>query len=300
MPDKKIVVFAFFFLMQFVRAQSVDSIKATSNHKAAYLTTTLSMYSVGSLVLYNTWYKPYNTGKFRTFNDRNQWLGMDKTGHFVTSWWISSFIRESAELSGFTQKQSRWMGVLYPTLFMTSIEVMDGFSDGWGFSTADLLSNFGGIAFSYIQSESDFWDQFNLKYSWNSGSFSQYRPGLLGSNIPERMLKNYNEQTYWLSIPLNLVHHKIPSWLCISLGYGAQGLLGGTNNVWDENGKVFNYSNIPRERQYSLSLDVDLRKLKVKGKAWKLFTSAVRWVKIPAPTLYFRSQSGVGFSPIRW
>ena len=121
MPDKKIVVFAFFFLMQFVRAQSVDSINATPNHKTAYLTTTLSMYSVGSLVLYNTWYKPYNTGKFRTFNDRNQWLGMDKTGHFVTSWWISSFIRESAELSGFTQKQSRWMGVLYPTLFMTSI-----------------------------------------------------------------------------------------------------------------------------------------------------------------------------------
>lgn len=300
MPDKKSIVVAFFLLMQTIRAQQADSLKRAKTQRILYLTTTLSMYSAGSAALYSTWYKPYNTGQFKTFNDQKEWMGMDKVGHFVTSWWISSFIRESSQMSGFNKKQAQWMSVLYPTLFMTSIEVMDGFSDGWGFSKADLFANFGGITFSYLQSEVRVLNDFHLRYSWNPGQFSALRPNILGGNIPERMLKNYNEQTYWLSMPLHLVHHKIPHWLCLSVGYGAEGMLGARSNEWQADGKIFNYTSIKRERQWSLSLDIDLSKFKVKGKAWKLITSAIRWVKIPAPALHFNQVSGVHFSPIQW
>ena len=300
MPDKKSIVIAFFLLIQIIQAQPVDSAKIARNHRVVYLTTTLSMYSVGNIVLYNTWYKPYNTGQFRTFNDQKEWFGMDKVGHFVTSWWITSFIRETSQMSGFNKKQAKWMSVIYPTLFMTSIEVMDGFSDGWGFSKADLFSNCSGIAFSYLQSEIPVLNDFHLKYSWNPGSLSSYRPNMLGRSIPERMLKNYNEQTYWLSMPLHLLHQKIPNWLCLSVGYGAEGMLGARSNEWQTEGKLFNYSSIKRERQWSLSLDIDLSKFKVKGKAWKLLTSAIRWVKIPAPALHFNQTSGIHFSPIQW
>lgn len=300
MPDKKSVVIAFFLLMQTIQAQQADSVKKAKSQRILYLTTTLSMYSAGSFVLYDTWYKPYNTGKFKTFNDQKEWLGMDKVGHFVTSWWITSFIRESAQMSGFNPKQAQWMSIVYPTLFMTSIEVMDGFSEGWGFSKADLVSNLSGVAFSYLQTEYPVLDDFHFKYSWNPGAFSSYRPNLLGSNIPERMLKNYNEQTYWLSIPMHLMHRKIPSWLCFSIGYGANGMLGARNNAWILNGVKYDYTSIERERQLSLSLDIDLRKIKIKGKAWKLFTSTFRWVKIPAPALHFNQLSGVHFSPIQW
>lgn len=300
MPDKKILVFAFFLISQTFHAQSDDSLKRVKRQRSIYLTTTLSMYTASNIALYKTWYEPYNTGKFHTFNDQKEWLGMDKTGHFITSWWISSFIKETAEMSGFDHRQSKWMGIIYPTVFMTSVELMDGFSDGWGFSTTDLAANFGGIAFSYWQSESTFLNKFNLKYSWNPGELSGLRPNILGRNVPERMLKNYNEQTYWLSVPLHLVHNRIPNWLCISFGYGAKGMLGGRSNVWNQGTEMFDYSNIERERQYSLSLDLDLREIKIKGKAWKLFTSTFRWLKIPAPALHFNSKSGFEFSPIQW
>jgi uncharacterized protein YfiM (DUF2279 family) len=300
MPDKKIVVFVFFLICQTIQAQSIDSLKQAKRHRSVYLTTTLSMYTVSNIALYKTWYEPYSTGKFHAFNDQKEWFGMDKTGHFITSWWISSFIKETAEMSGFNHRQAKWMGIIYPTVFMTSVEVMDGFSNGWGFSTADLLANFSGIGFAYLQSEAPFFDQFNLKYSWNPGELAQYRPNLLGRNVPERMLKNYNEQTYWLSVPLSVVHKKIPNWLCISIGYGANGMLGAKTNVWEEGNQLFDYSMIERERQFSLSLDLDLRKIKIKGKAWKLFTSTFRWLKIPAPALHFNSKSGFEFSPIQW
>lgn len=300
MPDKKSIVVAFFLLMQTIQAQHVDSVRRAKNKRITYLTTTLSMYSVGSVVLYNTWYKPYNTGQFKTFNDQKEWLGMDKVGHFVTSWWISSFIRESAQMSDFGKNQAQWMSILYPTLFMTSIEVMDGFSDGWGFSKADLLTNFGGIAFSYLQSEVRVLNDFHFRYSWNPGEFSALRPNILGGNIPERMLKNYNEQTYWLSMPLHLVHNKIPQWLCLSIGYGADGMLGARENVWQSDGKTYDFSSVDRERQFSLSLDLDLSKFKVKGRAWKLFVSTFRWVKFPAPALHFNQNSGVYFTPLQW
>ncbi len=300
MPDKKIVVFAFFLICQSFHAQSIDSLKQTKRNRTLYLTSTLSVYTISNVALYKTWYEPYSTGKFHRFNDQKEWLGMDKIGHFITSWWISSFINETAAMSGFNQRQSKWMSVIYPTVYMTSVEVMDGFSEGWGFSTADLVANFGGIAFSYLQTESAVLNQFNLKYSWNPGELSPYRPSLLGKNIPERMLKNYNEQTYWLSMPLSLVHKNIPKWLCISFGYGANGMLGARNNIWSEDNKMFDFSDIERERQFSLSLDLDLRKIKIKGKAWKLFTSTFRWLKIPAPALHFNTKSGVGFSPLQW
>lgn len=300
MPDKKSIVVAFFLMMQTIQAQPVDSIKIARNHRVAYLTTTLSMYSVGSVVLYNSWYKQYNTGQFRTFNDQKEWLGMDKVGHFVTSWWITSFIRETSQLSGFNKNQAKWLSIIYPTLFMSSIEVMDGFSDGWGFSKADLLFNFGGITFSYLQAEIPVLNDFNLKYSWNPGSLSSYRSNLLGNSIPERMLKNYNEQTYWLSMPLHLMHDKIPHWLCLSVGYGADGMLGARSNIWQADGYLFDFSSIKRERQWSLSLDIDLSKVKAKGKAWKLLASTFRWVKIPAPALHFNQRSGIQFSPIQW
>jgi hypothetical protein len=50
--------------------------------------------------------------------------------------------------------------------------------------------------------------------------FSSYRlcskrPDVLGSNLPERIIKDYNGQTYWLSVNLHLFfkQSKIPNGL---------------------------------------------------------------------------------------
>jgi hypothetical protein len=43
------------------------------------------------------------------------------------------------------------------------------------------------------------------------------------------MLKDYNGQTYWLSVNLHSFYKgsKIPKWLNLAIGYGANGMLTG-------------------------------------------------------------------------
>jgi hypothetical protein len=45
----------------------------------------------------------------------------------------------------------------------------------------------------------------------------------------EQMLKDYNGQTYWLSVNLHSFYKgsKIPKWLNLAIGYGANGMLTG-------------------------------------------------------------------------
>jgi hypothetical protein len=98
----------------------------------------------------------------------------------------------------------------------------------------------------------------------------QEQDNLFGSTLPELLLKDYNAQTYWLSFNLHsfLPQSKLPKWLNVSVGYGAQGLLGGYENVaYDNNGNVvFDRRDIPRYRQWYLAPDVDLTKIKTKSK----------------------------------
>ena len=50
----------------------------------------------------------------------------------------------------------------------------------------------------------------------------------------ERMLKDYNGQTYWLSANLKSFFQgsNIPAWLNVAVGYGADGMFGGFENKW--------------------------------------------------------------------
>jgi hypothetical protein len=55
----------------------------------------------------------------------------------------------------------------------------------------------------------------------------QYRQtNVLGSSLAEQMLKDYNGQTYWLSVNLHSFY-KNPKWLNLAIGYGANGMLTG-------------------------------------------------------------------------
>jgi hypothetical protein len=41
------------------------------------------------------------------------------------------------------------------------------------------------------------------KFSFHTTQYAQYRPNVLGSSLAEQMLKDYNGQTYWLSVNLH-------------------------------------------------------------------------------------------------
>lgn len=265
---------------------------------------TSALYSGSMYLLYQTWYKDYSTSKFHLFNDLNEWKGMDKVGHVTTSLFIAQWLQSVQEIGGLTDKNINLRSVLVPMAFMTTIEVFDGFSNGWGFSFSDLAANTIGLGAFYAQNMLFTDQRFLLKYSFNASPYARFRPNLLGQSYAEQMLKDYNAQTYWLTYPISSLwpvkSNQIPKWLSLSVGYGVDGLLGAESNKWMVDQQKVDFSTIPRSREWYLSVDIDLKKIPIKGKAWQLFSSAIRWVKLPAPALYYNRNAGFKALPFHW
>jgi hypothetical protein len=65
-----------------------------------------------------------------------------------------------------------------------------------------------------------------LKFSFHRSIFSKFNPGELGKNIWQRWLKDYNGQTYWLSInPSSFIKDNsgFPKWLNTAFDYAQKG-----------------------------------------------------------------------------
>lgn len=243
--------------------------------------------ATGSLIYLNqAWYKPYSSGKFHTFNDNSEWLQMDKAGHAYSNFTIGRLMMQSAEWAGFSASQSELFG--YSGLaYMTAVEVMDGFSSGYGFSWGDMSANVAGTLLAVGQHH--FWQQPRVlvKFSFHQTSFPQYRPALLGSDLSEQVLKDYNGQTYWLSVNPSSFCKKetwLPRWLNIAIGYGATGMISGQNNwvLVQSNGTVVGND---RYRRVYFSLDADLTRIKTRSRFLRAVFSAFNCIKIPFPAL---------------
>ena len=300
MPVKKIFILVFFFcLCSFVKGQ-VDSLHK-KKHKSYLIAGTSIGFSGGFYLLYQAWYKPYSVGRFHFFDDANEWRGMDKIGHVASASLLFDQFADFASHSGFSKKQANWYALGSSMVFLSAIECMDGFSAGWGFSVADYTANLVGASYSFFKRNSEGGNWPALKYSWKPGSLGKVRPELLGYSIPERMLKNYNEQTYWLSFPLKMFYSKSPRWLCLAAGYTANGMLGARANSWTtDNGSVYDYTNITRYSALKFSLDIDLLALPLKKKWQRKLLGIVRWIKIPAPGIEVRPGVNKGVSVFLW
>ncbi len=231
------------------------------------------------------WYADYPRSNFHFINDNADWLQMDKVGHFYATYHIGRFGAEMLQWTGATKKQQLLYGSGLGFAFLTVVEVFDGFSAEWGASTGDLIANASGTAL-YVTQEL-LWKEQRItpKFSFQTNSYAAIRPEVLGSNLPENILKDYNGQTYWLSVNLHsfFTDSKIPKWLNLALGYGADGMLSG-------NGKFSGLNDgfdIQKQRQFYLSLDVDLTKIETKSPILKTFFSVFNTIKIPAPTLEY-------------
>lgn len=250
--------------------------------------TSIALTSSSLIYLHEAWYKSYKTSHFHFFNDNDEWLQMDKCGHSWTTYQTGRLMMDAVKWAGGNKTQQICFGGLSGFAYMTAIEIMDGYSSGWGFSWGDMCANaFGsGLAIG----ENLLWNdqRFQLKFSYRNSSFAQYNPDLLGGSFSEKILKDYNGQTYWLSInpaAFMKAETKFPKWLNIAFGYGANGMIGARYNnlvIQDEQGntKTFN-----RYRQYYFSLDVDLRKIKTKSRFLKSVFNCVNIIKIPFPNL---------------
>ena len=272
---------------------SEEPSKIDTKHPFLATNSVIGVVYVGSMTaLYQTWYRNYAFKDFNLFNDMPEWKGMDKLGHVTTSWWAAQWLYTSHQTLGLESKHLALRSTIIPLCFMTTIEVFDGFSSGWGFSMGDMAANLAGAGLFYTQQHFLNQQRILLKYSYHPTNYAEQRPEILGKTKGERLLKDYNGQTYWLSIPI-----KHDGWFCLSMGYNASGMLGGRDNIWSNNGVTYDYSSIDRFSTWSMSFDIDLLKLPIKGKFWRTFASTFRWIKFPAPALQWSRSNNFKLHP---
>jgi len=255
------------------------------------LASSTAVLTTGSLLyLDQAWFDQYSTGKFHFFNDNKEWLQMDKAGHLYTNYQTSRLMMGAFNWAGFNKKQELFIGGTIGFAYMTAVECMDGFSKGWGFSYGDMIAN--ALGTSAAISQKAFWKEqrIQFKFSYAQSGLAKYNPDLLGKSLSTQLLKDYNSQTYWLSVnPSSFItkENKFPKWLNVAFGYSAYGMLGGYENnivVQDADGNVLKFD---RERRYYFSLDVDLTRVKTKSKVLKKVFSVINILKFPAPAIQF-------------
>lgn len=244
-------------------------------------------YAASIIGLNQLWYSDFPHSDFHFFNDNSSWLQMDKLGHSLTTYQLGRYAYESLLWSGLGDKKSIWIGGGFGLLYMTSIEIMDGYSAEWGFSTGDMFANIGGTALFIAQQAVWNEQRMALKFSYSESEYAQYRPDVLGTGGLESVLKDYNGQTIWLSVnpsSFSSSEAKFLPWLNVAFGYGADGMLGGDSNPL-ENEDANTLPEFNRSRQFYLSLDVDLSRIQTRSHLLKAIFSVVGFIKVPAPTL---------------
>jgi hypothetical protein len=250
--------------------------------------TASALYAGSMAGLYQLWYADYPQSSFHFINDCGQWLSMDKIGHAVTSYWIGRVGYESLRWSHVERKKAIWFGGTWGLVFLTTVEVFDGFSEEWGASGCDLAANALGTGI-FIGQQLLLDDQpCTFKFSFHQTEFPDYRPDLLGENFIQQLLKDYNGQTYWLSVNIASFlpeTSKFPQWLDVSFGYSGEGMLGAKSNPAEYNGETL--PEFERYSQYLLSFDVDLTKIRTNNETVRLLLNMIGFIKIPFPAIEF-------------
>ncbi len=250
--------------------------------------------SAALIGLNQLWYADYEKSKLHSINDNNEWLQMDKIGHVFSSYQLGRFGADVLNWSGLNKNDQLIYGGTLGFVFLTTVEVFDGFSKEWGFSWGDVAAN--GIGTSLYIGQELLWNEqrVTLKYSFHQTSFASQNPNKLGKGFQEQLLKDYNGQTYWLSLNIHsfFKESKIPPWLNIAFGYGAEGMVNGVKDIDNQL-----LTNNERYRQYYLSFDVNLANIKTNSHLLKTVLSIFNTIKIPFPTLEFSNNRCV-FHPL--
>ena len=273
-----------------------------------------STYAIAGVWMYTSWYEDTKRTSFHTFDDWNEWRNMDKYGHALTAQYQSYLAFKGARWCGIEENKSILIGAGTAMLLQTTVEVMDGFSDKWGFSWADMGFNAAGAGLFAVQQQLWYEQRIRLKISASVKSYS-HRPilgtrgeatttleertdDLFGAPVHERLLKDYNAQTYWVSTNLHsfLPESKLPKWLNISIGIGAENMYGGFENQWTTESGIFVVGD-QRYSEFYLSPDIDWTRIETKSWVLNTIFDLVSVIKFPLPGVRYDKNNGLDW---RW
>ncbi len=251
-----------------------------------------SSYAVSLIGLNELWYKNSDRTKFHWFNDNNEWLQMDKLGHLYSTFQLTRINTAAFTLAGLDTKKAAIRSAIVSWFMVSSIEFLDGFASDYGASTGDLAANSIGASIALGQYLAWSEIRIQMKYSFHSTPYAQERKELLGENALQEPFKDYNGQTYWLSGNISDLtkSRKVPKFINIALGYGAEEMVSADRNV----NKALGYAPY---RKYFFSLDLDFEKLRGRKKGVNTLLFFLNTIKLPFPTLEY-SKHGLKFHPI--
>jgi len=259
-------------------SQSSDSLR---DKRKKLIIRSAAIYAGGMTGLSLAWYKG-DRQNFRWFNDLPEWKQMDKAGHFYTAYQLSAIAGKSLKKTGMAPRMAAWTAVISSTLALSAIEIPDGHSPDYGASGTDIAANMVGSLLWMAQHNRADGPILIPKFSFHSSGMADSRPEILGKNLAEQILKDYNGQTYWLSADMDQVS-RLPRWLNIAFGYGASGMKYGR----DEQNLAEGFE--PYRRWY-LGFDIDLTDVPTRHKFLKKLFALSGYIRIPAPAIEFSSK----------
>ena len=259
------------------------------------------IYAVIFTWLNYAWYRQYPRSGFHWFDDRGEWNQIDKAGHMYGAYFETVWAYELLRWSGMDNKRAAITAAFIGFGFESSIEIWDGFSTEWGASWSDLTANACGAIFAMVQYL--MWEEQRImcKFSYNGNEYKYPTPelqeradNLFGKSFFEKVLKDYNNITLWLSINPSkfFPNNKAPQWAKagnFAIGYGSENLLGGFENKWiDKDGNHHDRTDLPRTRIIKFSLDADLPQLRLQDPTGKAAFKALNIIKMPFPSYKIR------------
>lgn len=254
-------------------AQAQDS---TASHKPStrqkIIVGGLAIQQVVSFNVQYQWWWRGNSHEFRFENDgfvNNYSLGVDKAGHFFTSYLYFHALNEVMRWGEFTPRTRLLTATILPFTWALSIEIGDGFSKDYGFSNTDLLANCFGLGYGFMQEKVPYLRNFKFKMSYYPTSYyiqNHYRGWSLTSD--------YRGHIYWLSFDVHNLLPKSakrywPPFLNIAAGYGID--------------KNTPQHDTPRNRQFAIGFDWNLSPIRTKNKGVHATKELLNYFHYPAP-----------------
>lgn len=298
--------------------------KADTLHKPRLKTLVIGSslgYISSSLGFYELWYKEYPRVAFHLKDDWILWEHVDKYGHAYSAYQTALVGYSLFKWAGISNSKSTLIGAGISITLMNTLELMDGFSKGWGYSFYDAgFNTFGTTLFAAQQLT---WKEQRMMLKWSStrpnyskepiatndpnffGSQYYAAQGHFGKYFWEYAFKDYNAMTIWTSISpgsffLPKENKSILRSLCLSVGFGGENIYGAAyNNYYDKEGRITSIG-LPRYKQFYVSFDINTALIPTKSRLLKTILSAINIIKFPAPALEFNTLGEVKFHTLRW
>ena len=274
-----LILLACFFLSCSLNAQTTDSLQDKRDQFRKLLIGGSITYAASMVYLNHAWYSQHERESFHFFNDNAEWYQIDKGGHFLSTYHITSATYFLMQSAGYNKKKTAITSALVGFGAMLPIEILDGFSTAYGASPGDLLANAAGAAVAVWQMSSGK-EYVKLKVSFYRTEFAQYRPSVLGENAMTQWLKDYNGHTFWMSLNMDKMISGFPHWLNLGIGYGAHGMV----YARPEQNTAMGFNSY---RQLYVGIDPDLSSLKSRKKWVNALIKVIDKIHLPAPVVIF-------------